>query len=204
MIMYRSRLRVKFSRTRRMCGRKDVRRYAHMCTVRGCASLRGDGDAPQWIFQFHVVFSFAHRRFHPPASSFGPGLGRSPPPRSGSLTSEVCAACLCTAVIYSLFSGIRLLSRRRIAGRVEVNQEGVAANRSEGAGCGVGGRNLSISNPPSVVNSSIYRHGIRCIARRLESALLVTRLAAGAGSLGKLHSSHTELILRGFSKRVRS
>lgn len=33
---------------------------------------------PQWIFQFRVVFSFAHRRFRPSASSFAPASVETP------------------------------------------------------------------------------------------------------------------------------
>jgi len=131
-----------------------------LCT---CARL-GCGGAPQWIFQFHVVFSFAHRRFHPSASSF-PTRSK---PRSASLTLEVCAACLCTAVIYSLF------------------ERGTA--RASPLHCWGGGsesgrrrrRNLSISNSPSVVNSSIYRR--RAAATDVSRNVLeASRNATGRG-----------------------
>lgn len=54
--------------------------------------------------------------FHPSASSFAPARSK---PRSASLTLEVCAACLCTAVIYSLLErygsgfSLALLGRRK-------------------------------------------------------------------------------------------
>jgi len=135
-----------------------------------CMCTRG-GGVPQWIFQFHVVFSFAHRRFHPSASSFASRFGRNP----ASLTLEVCAACLCTAVIYSL------LERYGFPLAAPCRGGGSESRRAGDARDGRRGRNLSISNPPSVVNSSIYRRGIRCIVNRLGS-LLVTWLAAGAGN----------------------
>lgn len=71
----------------------------------------------------------------------------------------------------------------RIAGVEEVNQGGGRR------------RNLSISNSPSAVNSSIHRRGIRCIAEP-SWKLLVMQLAVGGGNPGQTDSSHTELISR--------
>lgn len=125
--------RVKFlchisTRTTRSRRRDDTREHAHMsvCVCVVCAASWGWRRA---TMDFPIPRCLLVR-----ASTLPPGgiilrpRARSEP-RSGSLTLEVCAACLCTAVIYSLFSEVRLelLSRRRIAARVEVNQDRVVA-----------------------------------------------------------------------------
>lgn len=150
--------------------RHDVHGHGYVCARMG-------GGAPQWIFQFHVVFSFAHRRFHPSASSFAPARSK---PRSASLTLEVCAACLCTAVIYSLFerygSGFSLtLPGRRKWIRVVASTKFVDFKLSE--------RGEFVDIPP--------RHPMY---REPSWKLLVMQLAVGAGNPGQTDSSHTELI----------
>lgn len=118
-----------------------------------CMYARLDGGAPQWIFQFHVVFSFAHRRLPPVGIILRPGSLETP---FGKLNFR----SMCGMFVY----GCDLLALRKV-------QLGLLS--CWGRGGSESGRrrrrNLSISNSPSVVNSSIYRHGIRCIANRLGS-----------------------------------
>lgn len=154
-----------------------------------CICARLDGVVPQWIFQFHVVFSFVHRRFHPSASSFAPVRSK---PRSASLTLEVCAACLCTAVIYSLFGRVRLGVLSYIAGVEEVNQGGAAAS-AKFVDFKLSERGEFVDIPPRY---PMYREP--------SWKLLVMQLAAGAGNPGQTDSSHIELISRALSKRVLS
>jgi len=78
--------------------------YAWMCMY---ACL--DGDVPQWIFQFHVVFSFAHRRFHPSTSSFAPVRSK---PRSASFNFR----SMCGMFVY----GCDLLALREDTARASL------------------------------------------------------------------------------------
>jgi len=118
--------------------------------------------------------------FRPSASSFAPARSK---PRSASLTLEVCAACLCTAVIYSLFErygsgfSLALLGRRRKWIRTAASAKFVDFKLSE--------RSEFVDIPP--------RHPMY---REPSWKLLVMQLAAGAGNPGQTDSSHTELISR--------
>ena len=153
--------------------------------MRMCARL--DGDVPQWIFQFHVVFSFAHRRFRPSASSFA--LVRSKP-RSASFNFR----SMCGMFVY----GCDLLARVRpgilsyIAGVEEVNQGGAVAS-AKFVDFKLSERGEFVDIPPRY---PMYREP--------SWKLLVMQLAAGAGNPGQTDSSHTELISRALSKRVLS
>lgn len=160
--------------------------HAWICV---CVCALG-GGAPQWIFQFHVVFSFAHRRFHPSASSFAPARSK---PRSASLTLEVCAACLCTAVIYSLFGRYGSGFSLALPGRRKWIRAAAAAASAKFVDFKLSERGEFVDIPS--------RHPMY---REPSWKLLVMQLAAGAGNPGQTDSSHTELISRGFSKRVLS
>lgn len=153
-----------------------------ICTDMCLYMCERSGGVLQWIFQFHVVFSFAYRRFHPSASSFA--LARSKP-RSISLTLEVCAACLCTAVIYSLLesycSGFSLGSE----------------SQSDGGGAaGWQAREKFVDFEPSERGEfvDIYTATASDVSR---TVLEASRNTTGRGHCSsKLHSSHIELISR--------
>jgi len=101
---------------------------------------------------------------------------------------------MCGMFVY----GCDLLALREVPlgllSRVEVNLRATVMVKRGGRR----GRNLSISNPPSVVNSSIYTAMASDVSR---TVLEASRNTTGRGrcctqTLNKLHSSHIELISR--------
>lgn len=148
--------------------RRGMRGYVCMCARLG-------GGAPQWIFQFHVVFSFAHRRFHPSASSFALACSK---PRSASLTLEVCAACLCVRLWFTRSpSGTARASLSHYTEEGEVNQGG-----GVGEICRFQTLRAWWIRRYTATASDVYREP--------SWKLLVMQLAAGAGNPGQTDSSH--------------
>lgn len=116
--------------------------------------------------------------------------------RSGSVETpfgKLNFGSMCGMFVY----GCDLLALREVPlwllSRVRVNLRATVMVKRGGRR----GRNLSISNPPSVVNSSIYTATASDVSR---TVLEASRNTTGRGrcrrTLSKLHSSHIELISR--------